>query len=74
MPTVLLANHTGEDTRKQRKPAGTNQRDALFSRFLITAVCGVADDEVQDMLPDCVASIPAMQRIVQERFDGALCP
>ena len=32
------------------------------------------DDCLEDILPEFVDSIPAMQRIVQQRFAGALCP
>jgi hypothetical protein len=32
------------------------------------------DDCLEDILPEFVDSIPAMQRIVQKRFTGALCP
>ena len=42
---------------------------------------GVADelpddtgDSLEDILPEFEDSIPAMQRIVQTRFTGALCP
>jgi hypothetical protein len=31
-------------------------------------------DSLEDILPEFVASIPMMQRIVQKRFAGALCP
>jgi hypothetical protein len=31
-------------------------------------------DSLEDILPEFVDSIPAMQRIVQKRFAGALCP
>jgi hypothetical protein len=32
------------------------------------------DDCLEDILPEFVDSIPVMQRIVQKRFTGALCP
>jgi hypothetical protein len=31
-------------------------------------------DSLEDFLPEFVDSIPAMQRIIQQRFTGALCP
>ena len=32
------------------------------------------DDSMGDLLPDYLDAIPMMQRIVRERFAGALCP